>query len=373
MAPSHRPVRILAALLLLLCTVLVLQHLKTVPSHEASYPPLDLSKIDHGGEIVDETFGDAKPVAGFSGVDVIVQPAQDQNAEKPPPGSDEDIAVDAHRLPTADSFLLHFKALSREPSLSVEDAKSGCQWPAINEVNFQFEEVNYEWVKHDPSENEVGKRRQQWLEFVENKLLPYEEYKDRFNGRGIVIVAGNAQSMKRVKVILNALKKLGSNMPIELHYWADEMSEKSKQEISSLWSEMYFNDLSALSNILKTDHDGPFINYQLKTAAVVNSRFAEPLLLDSDNIPVIDPSSLYESSIYQEYGTLFWPDIAHTRPNNPVWSITNTRCRTDEYEQESGQLVVDKNRFFYHLQLAAWFNNEQGEYYNQYLLGDKDT
>merc|ERR1712032_1093291 len=44
----------------------------------------------------------------------------------------------------------------------------------------------------------------------------------------------------------------------------------------------------------------------------------------------------------------------------------------DEYEQESGQLLVDKRRFWYHLQLATWLNNEQGKYYNEFLLGDKD-
>lgn len=48
----------------------------------------------------------------------------------------------------------------------------------------------------------------------------------------------------------------------------------------------------------------------LKTAALINSRFAEPLLLDSDNIPIIAPESLWESDEYREYGTIFWPDIA---------------------------------------------------------------
>ena len=45
----------------------------------------------------------------------------------------------------------------------------------------------------------------------------------------------------------------------------------------------------------------------------------------------------------------------------------------DEYEQESGQLLVDKRRFWYHLQLASWMNNEHGSFYNTFLLGDKDT
>jgi alpha 1,2-mannosyltransferase len=53
----------------------------------------------------------------------------------------------------------------------------------------------------------------------------------------------------------------------------------------------------------------------------------------------------------------------------------------DEYEQESGQLLVDKRKFFYHLQLAAWMNapkkDAKGEFqlsdYYHFLLGDKDT
>jgi alpha 1,2-mannosyltransferase len=150
------------------------------------------------------------------------------------------------------------------------------------------------------------------------------------------------------------------------------MTNESKKNISSMWQRMYFNDLSKPFNIIKTNHDGFDNNYQLKTAAVINSRFAEPLLLDSDNIPIVPPESLYESSIYKEYGTLFWPDIARTRPNNPMWAITNTECRMDEYEQESGQLIVDKRKYFYHLQLAAWFNKDHAEYYQKFLLGDKD-
>jgi alpha 1,2-mannosyltransferase len=178
----------------------------------------------------------------------------------------------------------------------------------------------------------------------------------------------------RLKVILRALKKIGSEIAMEVHYWADEMDSASQQELTDLYhpNSMYFNDLSGPHNILQVKKDQPFINYQLKTASVINSRFAEPLLLDSDNIPLIKPEDLFSSAVYQEFGTVFWPDIARTRPNNPMWAITNTHCAMDEYEQESGQLLVDKRRFWYHLQLAVWLNNDQGTYYNEFLLGDKD-
>jgi alpha 1,2-mannosyltransferase len=297
--------------------------------------------------------------------------AEDPHVSKPSPATKPELVKDAHKLPTADSFLSHFKAVTQIKGMTMSEAKSGCTWPALDEVNFQFE-TSADWVGQDRNDTELEFRRKQWHDFIDNDLIPYERYKDRFHGRGIVIVAGNQQSMKRVRVILGALKKLGSQMPIEIHYWDNEMTEELQKNISSLWPNMYFNDLSAPSNILKTNHDGLFINYQLKTAAVINSRFAEPLLLDSDNIPIVEPESLYESSIYKEYNTLFWPDIARTRPNNPIWAITNTECRMNEYEQESGQMIVNKHIFFYHLQLAAWFNNNHADYYDQFLLGDKD-
>ncbi|KAF8852858.1 hypothetical protein BDZ45DRAFT_807108 [Acephala macrosclerotiorum] len=265
-----------------------------------------------------------------------------------------ELIQDAHRLPTADAFLSHFKAVMQMKGLTMAEAKSSCRWEESEEINFQYGNSS-EWVEQDRSDEELKFRRNQWYDFINNELLPYESYKDIFEGRGIVIVAGDGTSLKRSRVILRQLKKLGSQLPIEMHYWGDEFPLEAQKDISSLNNDNFFH-----------------VNYQLKTAAVMNSRFAELLLLDSDNIPIIDPESLFESDTYKEYGTLFWPDIARTRPNNPMWAITNTQCLMNEYEQESGQLIVDKRRFFYHLQLAAWFNDVHTRYYNEFLLGDKD-
>jgi alpha 1,2-mannosyltransferase len=286
------------------------------------------------------------------------------------------LVENAHKLPDADAFLQHFKAVTHLPGMSMAEAKSGCNWLAPWDVNFQYDEL-HEWVVHDRTDQELQMRRRQWHDFIESGLIPWEQYRNHFQeDRGIVIVAGNEKSLKRVRVVLNALAALDSKLAIELHYWGDEMNEESKQNISAMWPKMYYNDLSEPSkqNIIRTHRNGfGLINYQMKTAAVMNSRFAEPLLLDADNIPVIDPEELYDTPVYKEYGALFWPDIARTRPNNPAWAITNTKCRTDEYEQESGQLIVDKRRYFYHIQLAAWMNNNAGDYYEKFLLGDKDT
>src|SRR5215469_16355616 len=285
------------------------------------------------------------------------------------------LVENAHQLKDADDFLEHLKAVTQLPGMSMAEAKAGCMWLAPGDVNFQYNDQE-EWVSRDRTDEELEMRRRQWHDFIENGLIPWKAHKDQFKeDRGIVIVAGNGESLKRVRVILNALTDVGSKLPIELHSWKDEITKEQKENISAMWPKMYYNDLSEESqqNIIKTHWDGILVNYHLKTAAVMNSRFAEPILLDADNIPVIDPEELYETPVYKEYRTFFWPDIARTRPNNPAWPITNTKCSVTEYEQESGQLIVDKRKYFYHIQLAAWMNNNAGAYYNQFLLGDKDT
>jgi len=284
-----------------------------------------------------------------------------------PPGFHEE----AHKLAKADDFFFHFAAVRKLPGLTMAAAKSTCDWPFGQVVNYQFG-IDGDWVNNLRSDTEIEWRRQEWQQYVERDMIPYSQVEGRFSGRGLVICAGNQDTLMRVKVILRALLKLQSQVAIEIHYFGNEMSESSKKELSDMYPNMFFNDLSGAHNILQAKQDHFWINYQLKTAAVINSRFAEPFLLDSDNIPILDPATLYDSAVYAEYGSVFWPDIARTRAQNPAWAITNTPCRMDEYELESGQLMVDKRRFWYHLQLAAWMNNERGPYYNEFLLGDKD-
>ena len=288
-------------------------------------------------------------------------------------GSEAELVENAHQLPTADAFLTHFEAVLEMPYLTLAEAMSGCDWNVSEQIDFQFD-AEVDWNQKPRPEEEIRDKREQWQNFVKNDMLslPYPDHEHHFNGRGIVVIAGDGTSLIRVDMLLKALARLGSQLPVEVHYYDQEMSEESMANLTSMWPEIYFSDLSAPTNIAKTAYglvEGR--NYQFKTAALVNSRFAEPIMLDADNIPVIDPASLYETPAYKEYGTLFWPDIARTRPANPIWAITNTECRMNEYEQESGQLVVDKRKFYYHLLLSHFFASDAW-YYGQILLGDKD-
>ncbi|EME45456.1 glycosyltransferase family 71 protein [Dothistroma septosporum NZE10] len=300
------------------------------------------------------------------------------------------VRQDAHKLPDADAFRPHFDAVMEAPRVTWQEAKDACKFDDITKVNFQFADgeggfmLNTSWTLRPRPQQDHDEQRLKWHQHVKTGMLPWKNHSHKFEGRGIVIVGGSGRSVKRISVMMRQLARLNSKLPIEIHYWGREMDEDKKKRLTNLWPLLYFNDLSSPDNVYSTlydDRPGRGIHYNLKTAALINTRFAEPLLLDSDNVPIIAPDSLWESEEYKEYGTVFWPDIARTRPDNPVWSITNTLCRTDEFEQESGQLLVNKKKFFYHLQLAAWINaphldansGYQESYYYNFLLGDKDS
>lgn len=236
------------------------------------------------------------------------------------------VLPNAHQLQSADAFLPHFKAVIELPGYTIQKAKRTCHLKHGEKVNFQWEESGpgKGWISQPAPNSEIEDRRREWQSFVGSGMIPYSKVKSRFSGRGLVVVAGNQDTLKGVEVILRSLTRLRSSIAVELHYWDDEVSENDQKALRNLYPRMSFNDLSGTHNIVQAKKDGAYINYQLKTAALVNSRFAEPILLDSDNIPVIDPVLLYASQTYHEFGTIFWPDIARTRPQNPAWAIFNT-------------------------------------------------
>ncbi|KAK8088004.1 glycosyltransferase family 71 [Apiospora hydei] len=158
--------------------------------------------------------------------------------------------------------------------------------------------------------------RLRWQVFVKENILPYRVTNHApFVGRGIVVVGDHPKSLKHVRVLVRSLRNLGSVLPVELHHWAGELNAKTKLDlIRELGVNFTINDLFRPHNLYfsKTQYnDISHINFQLKTAAILNTRLAEPLLLDSDNVPAnLDPAVLWDSATYQEYGP----------GNGPRWS-----------------------------------------------------
>ena len=162
------------------------------------------------------------------------------------------------------------------------------------------------------------------------------------------------------------------HLPIEIHYSGNELSQVNIDRFKRLGT--LPRDISDKANVRPGEperdesYDGR--SYHLKILAIINSRFEEVLYIDSDNYPIRNPEYLFELEEYKMNHAIFWPDFWKTSPDNPIWNMTEVPCR-DEYEQESGQILINKSKVWKGLMLANYFG-EHFRWWNRFLLGDKD-
>jgi hypothetical protein len=186
-------------------------------------------------------------------------------------------------------------------------------------------------------------------------------------GRGIVICAGGARYFTNSWVCLSALRRLGCRLPVQLwHLGREEMDPAMERLVAPLQVECV--DASKIQRNHPVRRLG---GWELKPYAILFSPFREVLLLDADNLPVRDPTFLFNSQPFLDCGALFWPDFGRSRKSAAIWTSCGLEVPA-ESEFESGQIVVDKRRCWPALRLALWFN-EHSDFYYQYLHGDKDT
>jgi hypothetical protein len=204
------------------------------------------------------------------------------------------------------------------------------------------------------------------LQAAVSSIEPYPS--DRFGGRGIVICAGGPRFFTCAWVCIGILRRvLKCTLPIEVWYLgSDEMGAPMR----GLLEELEAQPVDAMM-VAKRHSVAVFGGWELKVFALRNSRFREILLLDADNVPVADPTFLFDSHEYQDSGTLFWPDVIRLTRQNPIWSVCGVAFR-DQASIESGQVLIDKARCWRALALANWMN-QRSEFFYQYLHGDKDT
>jgi hypothetical protein len=195
----------------------------------------------------------------------------------------------------------------------------------------------------------------------------------QFSGAGIVTCAGGRTYFTCAWVLVNLLRRLGCELPIEVWYRGDqEMSDDMRRLLERTEGVRCMN---------AADH-GPgcrLNGWEIKAYAIIHSRFEEVLFLDCDNVPTRDPSGLLDEEAYRRHGAVFWPDRwmgegdpDHLRTLFPqAWEACDVEER-DEPEFESGQMVVNKRRCWRALQLAM-FLNEHSSFFYRWLLGDKDT
>jgi hypothetical protein len=165
--------------------------------------------------------------------------------------------------------------------------------------------------------------------------------------------------------MIKMLRYLGCILPIELWYMGKEINHKMSQLIEEIPNVKCINayDFQKISPIKTLN------SWELKIYAIKNSSFTNILFLDADNVPVSDPTFLFGSKQYLEFGALFWPDrdIITTLPE--VWNKLSIQNAGREFE--SGQLLINKNKCIDAINYAYDLNNDSDIFY-KYFFGDKD-
>ncbi|KAI9016555.1 mannosyltransferase putative-domain-containing protein [Phycomyces nitens] len=239
----------------------------------------------------------------------------------------------------------------------------------LRNIDYNHGNAHIEFWRHLPKEV-IQSYRKQWQDFIANEK-PKPSI-GQFKGRGIVLVAGNVDTFKRATTTVRILKELHHcKLPVEVWHLSDEIpSEETIKELSRLGAVTRDFSEEDLVRPVKQRRDADK-QFQIKAAAIINSAFNEVLYLDSDNVPAIDPTFLFDSPDYKRTGAMFWPDFWKTDGENIIFPILDIPCE-DEWEQESGQIVVNKAKSWLPLQLA-WYMQSNYEIYFQLLNGDKDT
>lgn len=213
--------------------------------------------------------------------------------------------------------------------------------------------------------------RHKWQKYIASPQVKDGYAKGNFQGRGILFTAGNKDTYDRVMTTLRILRvEYKCNLPAEVWYFKGELTDVQIENLKEL--QAIARDLSDPSNGLTVQKDkGAWKNFQIKSTALINSRFKEILYLDSDNVPLRDPQYLFDSADYKKTGALFWPDYWKTHPSNPIWKIMDVDCQGD-WEQEAGQMVINKQMHWEPLQLSYHMQAESAFYF-KLVMGDKDT
>lgn len=215
-----------------------------------------------------------------------------------------------------------------------------------------------------------------------------------YKGNGYVIVGGGKYSWFSLLVI-ETLRKLGSELPIEIFIPSEEdYDEEFCEVVLKPYNArcIYINNVFNSELIKKIKVTG----YQYKSLALLASSFENTFLLDSDNYPVINPDKLFSSDLYKQYNMITWPDywkrttspryydiigrkigkrvrylddeytdVKHFTPNEQ----TEEYLRNDigfhdregtmkEWTTESGQMLINKKVHFKTLLLALYYNLE---------------
>jgi len=203
-------------------------------------------------------------------------------------------------------------------------------------------------------------------------------------GRGIVICGGGLKYFPSLWITLNQLRRVGCGLPIQVWYMGDsEFDPYMRRILHPL--DVEFID----AHKVREKHPVRIMaGWELKPYSVLHSSFKEVMFLDSDSLPLRDPSYLFESPEFKKYGAIFWPDFPSwnekidwpafglKKPDIPEAHIGDPHMVHHPIEEgrdpplESGQSFIDKAIAGEELQLTHWWCQHSDYCFGKLMNGD---
>ncbi|CAI5732392.1 unnamed protein product [Peronospora destructor] len=189
--------------------------------------------------------------------------------------------------------------------------------------------------------------------------------------RGIVMIA-YPKVIAGLYAVVRMLRSLGCALPVEVWIHLTEMKANHSVLVELV---KHYN---VMVRIIRDPNASKFF---AKPYVIYHSAFESVLWIDSDNIPVRDPTYLFEAPEFVKYGAIFWPDFWRPAIDTPfnlhqqsaLWTLLDMPF-TDMFEQESGQFLVNRSRSQSALSKLMFYSSHLPRLITDWHLvwGDKD-
>lgn len=206
----------------------------------------------------------------------------------------------------------------------------------------------------------------------------------KYRGRGIVSCVSAKPGYSSGKdlshgyfpgawVMVKELRRLGCLLPITFcHLGPLEWDPV----LTRLVSEYNVNVIDLRQWEKENGHWRILAGWESKIAAILAAPYEEVLFLDADNVPVRDPSYLFDERKYRNTGAILWPDLPPwQRPEwlpKEAWASIGLEPNPNVIDAESGQVLINKAQCWKEVQVCRWLNEHSDRYY-AVVFGDKST
>lgn len=213
---------------------------------------------------------------------------------------------------------------------------------------------------------DLRRSEQQFIESVTKK-----SYK---SGRSIVTTTYQKE-VPSTWILLNELQRLGCDLPVEIFYRNNELTQSQIDLLESVGSNIKVIKITGNPRDFISRY-GHSHGWSCKIYALYESQYTENIWLDADCYPIKNPEFLFDDTEYIQKGSLFWrdlfsPDSANQYSDTSImWPIFNS-IPNDSEPFEAGQLLVNKNTCWRQLELVKYYADNCEIYYN--FGGDKET